>query len=123
MTRPLQGSRAEWIWPDELDGLVAAPGSHGVLFESKALRVLEVVVRPGEREPRHTHRHPSVLIVDRPARIRYFSEDGHVTDIPAVTPESSIKFELMAPEEPHAVENVDDHDYHAFRVELLHGEE
>ena len=29
----------------------------------------------------------------------------------------------MAPEEPHAVENVGDYDYHAFRIEFLDRQE
>ena len=111
----------EWIWPDVLEGPVAAPRSHQVIFESARVRVLEVVVRPGQREPEHVHRHPSVLIVNHAARIRYYSKSGEVTDIPAATPDSPGRAELMAPEEPHAIENVDDHDYHAFRIEFLDG--
>ena len=78
-------------------------------------------MRPGEREPEHTHRHASLLIVDHVARIRYHTRDGQVTDIPVETPGSAVRAELMAPEGPHAVENVDIHDYHAFRVEFLDG--
>lgn len=109
----------EWMWPDALEGPVAAPQSHRTLFESTRLRVLEVIVKPGEREPRHTHRHPSVLIVDGVAPIRYHEEDGHTIDIPAPTPSSPIRVELMDPEEPHAVENLGSQNYHAFRIEFL----
>jgi hypothetical protein len=59
-------------WPDDLDACIAAPASHHVLFENDAVRVLEVIIEPGTREPLHTHRTPSVMIVDRPARIRYY---------------------------------------------------
>jgi hypothetical protein len=37
--------------------------------------VLEVTIAPGEREPEHTHRWPSVMVVHRPARIRYYTGD------------------------------------------------
>jgi hypothetical protein len=31
-----------------------------------------IVIEPGNREPEHTHRHRSVMMVDAPARIRYY---------------------------------------------------
>jgi len=67
-----------WPWPDSLDAVVAAPGSHRVVLENELTRVLEVMIAPGEREPEHTHRWPSVMVVHRPARIRYYSGDGHL---------------------------------------------
>ena len=66
----------QWPWPDDLDACIAAPASHHVLFENDAVRVLEVIIEPGTREPIHTHRAPSVMIVDRPARIRYDTGDA-----------------------------------------------
>jgi len=62
----------QWPWPDDLDACIAAPASHHVLFENDAVRVLEVIIEPGTREPLPTHRTPSVMIVDMPARIRYY---------------------------------------------------
>jgi hypothetical protein len=62
-----------WPWPDTLDAVIAAPGSHRVLFENERIRVLEVRIGTGQREPTHTHRWPSVMLVDRPARIRYYA--------------------------------------------------
>jgi hypothetical protein len=35
--------------------------------------VLKVVIEPGAREPERTHRAPSVMMVDEPARIRYYA--------------------------------------------------
>jgi hypothetical protein len=55
-----------------LDAVVAAPGSHRVVFENERARVLEVMIGSGQREPTHTHRWPSVTLVDRPARSRYY---------------------------------------------------
>ena len=55
-----------------MDAVVAAPGSHQVLFENDDVRVLEVTIAAGHREPEHTHRDPSVMIVDGPGRIRYY---------------------------------------------------
>jgi hypothetical protein len=107
-----------WPWPDELDGVEAAPQSHRVLLDADGVRVLEVVVRAGVREPEHTHRYPSVMIVDRPARLRYYAAGNPGVDIaPSSSPGTQPRTELLGPEGPHAVENIDDHDYHAYRIE------
>ncbi len=108
-----------WAWPDSLEGPVAAPGSHHVLLETPAARVLEVIIDPGAREPEHTHRHPSLMIVDQPARIRYY-EHGRLTfQSPERQAESGApRASWMEPEGPHSVENIDTHPYHAFRVEF-----
>jgi quercetin dioxygenase-like cupin family protein len=103
----------------ELDALIAAPDSHRLLFENDRVRVLEVVIEPGAREPEHTHRWPSVMIVDRPARIRYY-ERGVLTfessagDTTPPVPRTT----WMEPEGPHSVENIDSSTYHALRIEL-----
>ena len=52
-----------WPWPDSLDALVAAPETHGLLFENDAVRVLDTRIGPGETTAVHTHRWPGVLYV------------------------------------------------------------
>jgi len=47
----------------ELDGLVAAPANHRLLFENDRVRVIETVIRVGERTPLHTHLRPTVSYV------------------------------------------------------------
>jgi quercetin dioxygenase-like cupin family protein len=108
-----------WPWPQELDALLAAPASHHVLLETSQVRVLDVVIEPGAREPEHTHQAPSVMIIDSSARIRYyaggtlqFESQGR----PAGAPGPRVRW--MEPEGPHSVENIDEHRYHAIRVEL-----
>jgi quercetin dioxygenase-like cupin family protein len=61
-------SPEDWRWGDELDAVVAAPNSHRVVFENEKVRVLEVSVPPGTREPEHTHRWPSVVVASPPPR-------------------------------------------------------
>jgi len=51
-------------------GLLAAPASHHGLLDNGRARVLKVVIEPGAREPERTHRAPSAMMVDEPARIR-----------------------------------------------------
>ena len=113
-----------------MDALLAAPSSHRVLLENDRVRVLEVVIEPGAHEPEHTHRAASVMIVDEPARIRYYVCTGQRSR--RAPPGEELQFESPAgpgtppgvrvswlePEGPHSVENVDAHRYHAIRVEL-----
>jgi hypothetical protein len=110
---------SEWPWPSDLDGVLAAPASHRVLLDAPNARVLEVLIPPGAFEPEHTHRFPSVMIVDQPARIRYY-EHGQLT---YESPDGGDhvpgpRVSCLDAEGPHAVQNVDSHEYHAFRVEL-----
>jgi predicted metal-dependent enzyme (double-stranded beta helix superfamily) len=112
-------SPSGWSWPAELDALIAAPGSHRLLFENERVRVLEVVIEPGTREPEHTHRWPSVMIVDQPARIRYYEHGVKTFESPAsAMPQPAPKASWMDAEGPHSVENIDRSPYHALRVEL-----
>ena len=102
-----------------MDALLAAPSSHRVLLENDRVRVLEVVIEPGAHEPEHTHRAASVMIVDEPARIRYYVGEELQFESPAGpgTP-PGVRVSWLEPEGPHSVENVDAHRYHAIRVEL-----
>jgi hypothetical protein len=60
------GAEHDWTWPPSMDAVVAAPGSHRVLFENDDVRVLKVTIAAGHHEPEHTHRDPTVMIVDGP---------------------------------------------------------
>jgi quercetin dioxygenase-like cupin family protein len=112
--------RGTWPWPDSLDAVVAAPGSHRVLFENEETRVLEVTIAPGEREPEHTHARPSVMVVHEPARIRYYTAGTLTFTSSAQRPsaESGPQASWLDPEGPHSVENIDDHVYGALRIEF-----
>ncbi len=112
-----------WPWPESADAVAAAPDSHEVLIDNESVRVLRVRIEPGEREPAHTHRWPSVMIVDGPARIRYYDADGKLR---FETPEgreaaSEPHPNWMGPEGLHAVENIDDRPFLAWRIELKDG--
>ena len=59
------------------------------------------------------------MIVDSPARIRYYADGGLQFESQArlaAPPGSRVRW--MEPEGPHSVENIDQHRYHAIRVEL-----
>lgn len=113
----------EWPWPDALDAAVAAPDSHVVLFENERVRVVRVDVPAGTREPEHTHRWASVMIVDQPARIRYYDPQGVVFESPAEIERHVTRTTWMKPEGPHSVENIDSTPYRAYRIELKGGTE
>src|ERR1700758_574409 len=66
-----QGAAAQqgqdlWHWPDSMDSVNAAPKNHKVLFENDHVRLLEVIVQPGETENMHGHKFPSVFMMDAP---------------------------------------------------------
>ena len=111
-------NRKDLNYPEELDAVVAAPESHKILFENENLRVVEVVIPPGQKEPIHTHKWRSVMIVDKRADINYYDKDGKPTEIVRDENAKLPIVENMEPEGPHAVENIDSTEYHAIRVEF-----
>lgn len=60
MTREKEG---ESMTHDELDGPVADPGHHRILFENEVVRVLETTIRAGDRTPVHSHLTPTVSYI------------------------------------------------------------
>jgi len=47
---------------DELDGPIAAPHHHTVVFENEHVRVVETVIRVGDTAPLHAHQRKHLLI-------------------------------------------------------------
>jgi len=103
-----------WPWPETMDALLAAPASHRVLLNNDRVRVLEVVIEPGAREPEHTHQAASLMILDEPAQIRYYlggtlrlESQKRSGTLPGV------RMHWLEPEGPHSVENIAQQRYHA----------
>ena len=101
-------------FPDGYDAVQVAPMSHRVLFENAFVRVLEVIVPPGTKEPMHHHRWPSLFLYwdtgGRTGHIRYYTADGSVRDHPSKeTPVSEGKWRVtwMEPEPMHSIENAE----------------
>lgn len=107
----------------DLDAVAAAPGNHRVLLENDDVRVLAVEVNPGETEPIHEHRWPSVIHIQSPQPgrdVTYAWQDGKLREInrhtfPAGTPPPAI---WVPREEPHAVTNLGTAPFRLLRVEL-----
>ena len=101
-------------FPDGYDAVQVAPKSHRVLFENAFVRVLEVTVPPGTKEPMHHHRRRSLFLYwdtgGRTAHIRYYTADGSVRDHPSQEmPVSEGKWRVtwMEPEAMHSLENAE----------------
>ncbi|MEM9004896.1 MAG: hypothetical protein AAGE59_15405 [Cyanobacteria bacterium P01_F01_bin.86] len=104
-------------WEPRLDGVVAAPDAHTVLHENETMRVLRVVLKPGQREPHHTHKWPSIFILLQDAPLRYYdSSDQLKFESDGSAPPWST--EWMDPEDLHSVENMGDEAIEAIRIEL-----
>jgi glucose/arabinose dehydrogenase len=107
-------------WSDSLDAVAAAPKNHKVVLENEKVRVLEVTVQAGEREPVHGHKWSSVLYVMEEENIRDYDADGNViydtkTDKnPMKTPYTI----WMEPQAPHSVENLSKKPLRLMRAEL-----
>ena len=107
-------------WPASLDAPTAAPKNHRVLFENERVRVLDVVVDVGDREPLHAHCWPSVLYVTFRGKLREWSADGKVIREVKETPPATA-FPLtqwLEPSPPHSIENLDSQPIHLLRIEL-----
>ena len=59
------------------------------------------------------------MIVDKPARIRYYEGDAVRFESPERSGSpAGVRVRWMEPEDPHSVKNIDEYRYHAIRVEL-----
>jgi quercetin dioxygenase-like cupin family protein len=103
-------------WTPESDALSAAPQHHKVLFENDEVRVLEVTVPPGVREPLHAHRYPSVLYYVSAAHLKEYSPGVPVVDR-GLKNDGDVIFLPVGPQ--HQMENLETSKLlKAIRVEL-----
>jgi quercetin dioxygenase-like cupin family protein len=118
------GKPVDWNiedWPKENDTVIAAPRNHKILLENENVRVLDVTVSPGETEPVHSHRWPSVLYIL--AAGDFIDRDGEgnvIFDTRQLrTPLQHPMTIWKDPEAPHAVENLSKTiTLHLIRVEM-----
>jgi hypothetical protein len=67
--------------PSSYDAVAVAPDNHRVVFENEKVRVLEVTIKPGEKEPFHEHPLFSVMNIIRGAPLRITQatlQDGNI---------------------------------------------
>jgi mannose-6-phosphate isomerase-like protein (cupin superfamily) len=106
------------------DAIVAAPDNHKVVFENEKVRVLEVTIKPGEKEPFHEHSMFSVMniITGAPLRITEATmQDGRLVTGKTIEVGKD-DFQppplWMPPQGLHSAENVGSVTFHAYRIEL-----
>ncbi len=106
--------------PNKTDAVIAAPNSHKTLLENDNVRVVEVTILPGQKEPMHTHQWKSVMMVDSSTKIKYYKESDNGTEYQEREVSKDEPYiEWLEPEGLHAVENLDQNKtYHAIRIEI-----
>lgn len=96
-------------WPGELEATVAAPDNHKILLENDRIRVLEVTLGPGEVEPLHFHRWPSVLHILQADEWIDRDAEGNVIFDSRTGPPLSLPITMWkGPEAPHSPVNLSD---------------
>lgn len=104
---PKYDPRNPATWPASLDAVIAAPNNHKILLENERVRVLDVTVRPGEREPVHAHRWPSVLYIYSSEDFLDHNGEGKVIrDSRSGQPQKYPATLWMDYQAPHAVQNL-----------------
>jgi mannose-6-phosphate isomerase-like protein (cupin superfamily) len=63
---------------DDLDGVLAAPDHHRVIFENDVVRVLETIIRAGDVTPLHTHLTPQVMYIVSGSHFNRRDEHGAI---------------------------------------------
>ena len=97
----------------KFDAPIAAAKTHKILFENDKVRILEVHIPAGVKEPLHEHPYKSITIIESPARLKYCDKDGK--EISTVLNEGVSWIEPMG---LHTAENVDSRPFKGYRVEL-----
>jgi len=106
-------------WPAELDGVIAAPNHHRVLFDNDRVRVIETTVKVGDTTPVHTHPRTVMYVVSGDQFIRRDDagrvmvdtrEEGEAFKMPPVIWSDGTP--------PHVIENPGSEDLIVIGVEL-----
>lgn len=107
-------------WPAELEATVAAPDNHQILFENERVRVLRVTLGPGEVEPLHYHRWPSILHIQQAGEWIDRDAIGNVIFDSREVPPMTFPVTLWkGPEAPHSPVNLSDSvEVQLIRVEI-----
>jgi len=94
------------------DPVKASPQYYEVLLENDQVRVLEYHVKPGEKEPMHSHPGGVVYVLSG-GKLRFSYPDGRTEERAAGTGET-----IWRDPTTHAVENVGDTEAHAIAIDL-----
>ena len=105
--------------PDDLDGPIAAPDHHKVLFENDQVRVLETTIPAGDITPLHTHLTPQVMYVVSGSQFLRRDEDGTTMLDTRADPSFAMPRVMYSEGTPrHTLENTGTDDLVVIGVEL-----
>jgi quercetin dioxygenase-like cupin family protein len=108
----------------ELDGVLAAPAHHKIVFENEQFRVVDFYVPPGDTVATHTHRWPTVNYVIRHSDFLSFDAEGNLK-MDSRSAQAEVKagevFCLPAFPALHSVKNVGDGPIHGVAIEIKNG--
>ena len=91
----------------DLDGPIAAPDHHRILFENDAVRILETSIAAGDMTPLHTHLRRTILYVVSGTDFVRRDGDGTVLLDTRGDPDFGMSGVIDAPPVgPHTLENV-----------------
>jgi hypothetical protein len=62
------------------DALLAAPGTHQLLFENEYVRIIESRIEPGESVPVHTHQWDAIFCILQGTRVRSIDQNGKISE-------------------------------------------
>lgn len=103
----------------DLDGVVAAPDHHHVLFENDRVRVLETIIPPGDVTPVHTHPASAMYVVSGTHFVRRDADGNVMVDTRAANPPFEMPRVLWSDGTPvHTLENTADEDLVVISTEL-----
>ncbi len=105
---------------DDLDGPIADPEHHRVVFENDHIRVLETIIPVGERTPLHTHLAKHLMVASSGSHfIRRDAGGAVVFDTRATEPPAVIKPIDWSDGTPaHTLENTGEDVIHVTAIEL-----
>jgi predicted metal-dependent enzyme (double-stranded beta helix superfamily) len=108
------------ISEEDYEPVGVAGNNHLVKFENENVRILEVVIAPGDTVPFHQHTMESVFVTLQPASLVFRDLEGNIikevdpSDFSALPHYDTRK----AAPAPRSVENIDSTTMKAIRIEL-----
>ena len=94
------------------DPVRQSPQYYKVLLENDQVRVLEYRLKPGQKEPMHTHT-PGVLYIFGDAKMRTTYPDGRTEETAGGAGEAHWRNPVT-----HALENIGDSEAHALAIDV-----
>lgn len=99
----------------ETDAVLQAPNSHLVVYENEYLRILEVIVKPGQQVPFHCHQWDSVMLTIQGSA--FLIDDGKVLEEEDWDP---MVENIAGSFDMSSYQNVGSTEFHAIALEFKH---